>query len=160
MENFERFRIYLTRYEVFPGWTAWTLVPVGLALLAIVAAFAFYGWSLYRRWQSPAGINWDAELGMRRNPPLPSDPGRRGLARLKFGAIAVLMLASGVYRLRTGHASGHVSLYDRTTYSADGMPVYFSGGILCLGGLLLGAVALFADSAALNRPLDRRDTPE
>ncbi|MFI5361332.1 MAG: DUF6159 family protein [Elusimicrobiota bacterium] len=42
MAALDRFRIYLTRLEVFPGWTAWTLVPVALSILALAAAFGYF----------------------------------------------------------------------------------------------------------------------
>ena len=40
-------KIYLSRYEVVPGWDAWTLIPSVLAALALVAAFGYYAYSLY-----------------------------------------------------------------------------------------------------------------
>jgi hypothetical protein len=157
VESLGRFRIYMTRYEVFPGWDAWTLVPVAFCLFALVAAFVYYGWSLYRESKQPGGINWDRQLGSRRWPRQSTpdlDPRDKLIARLKLGGISALTLYLGVEALVTGHVSGS---HHGVRYSADGTPALVSGAMLCLGGLLMGIIAVFMGSPWLDRSWGSRD---
>lgn len=147
-------KIFLSRYEVIDGWDAWTLIPVVLALLALLAAFAYYFWSLYRRSRSPAGVDWDRELGVDPARISPRNPRDRFASRLWLAAMSVFMLFSGSSALLTGRFTssehGH-------RYSTDGTPARVAGGILCTAGLMLGLAALFQNSKRLNRPLGGRD---
>jgi TRAP-type C4-dicarboxylate transport system permease small subunit len=153
VEGLRRFQIFLTRYEVFPGWDAWTLIPAALLLLALVAAFVWYGWSLYRRLRSPDGVDWDRELGGDGSPMMPENPRDRLLTRLKLAAFSLLTIFMGVGALSTGHFSSNSH---GRSYSADGAPALVAGGILCAAGLLLGIAALFPDAKLLNRSFGGR----
>jgi hypothetical protein len=150
VEPIGRIPTFLSRYEVFPGWDAWTLLPVALALLALVAAFVYYGWSLYRRLRSPAGVDWDRELGASTPAVQSANPRDRFAARLQLLVVGVLSVYMGFGALRTGHFTS--SRHGRT-YSADGTPARVCGGLLCVAGLMLGVAVLFPDAAILNRPL-------
>jgi hypothetical protein len=44
VESLERFRIYLTRTEI-GGWDIWTLIPVALAFLALIAVVGYFVYS-------------------------------------------------------------------------------------------------------------------
>ena len=154
MESLERLKIFFSRYEVIGGWDAWTLIPVALALLALIAAFAFYFWSLYQRSRSPAGVDWDSELGVDPSKISPADPRDRFAARLRLAAMSVFTIFLGSGALLTGHFT---SREHGRRYSADGTAAHVAGGILCAAGLILGLAALFQNSKILNRPLGGRD---
>jgi hypothetical protein len=153
VESLGQLKIYLSRREI-GGWDCWTLIPVVLAAAALIAAFGWYFWSLYRRSRSPAGVDWDAELGVDRARISPANPRDRFWLRLRFAGISVLTIFMGTGALITGHFSS--SKYGRR-YSADGTSARVAGGLLCTTGLLLGLVALFQDSELLNRPLGGRE---
>ncbi|MFI5350341.1 MAG: DUF6159 family protein [Elusimicrobiota bacterium] len=42
MESLDQFRIYLTRVEPIAGWSAWSLIPFVLAILAVAGAVAYF----------------------------------------------------------------------------------------------------------------------
>jgi hypothetical protein len=149
VERLGLLKISLSRTIVFGDWDAWTLIPVSLALLALLAAFAYYFLSLYRRLKSPAGVNWDAELGVdSRRPPL--SPRGRVVERLKLAGISFFALFMGMGALVSGHFTSREHGH---RYSAEGASARVAGVILCAAGTLLGLAALFQDSKVLNRPL-------
>jgi hypothetical protein len=154
VEALGRLKIFLSRYEVIGGLDAWTLIPVMLALLAVVAAFACYFWSLYRRLRSPSGVDWDAELGIDPSRISPSNPRDRFSARLRLAAMGAFSLFMGASAALTGHFSNRERGH---RYSADGASARVAGGILCAAGLMLGLAALFQNSKVLNRPLGGRE---
>jgi hypothetical protein len=154
VDSLGRLKIFLSRTIVFGTWDAWTLIPVTLALAALVAAFGFYFWSLDRRLRTKRGVDWDAELGFGRSPILPANPRQRFASRLWLGGISAFALFTGMGAV----LSGHITTRDKgRNYSADGAAARAAGGIFCAAGLLLGFAAVFSDSKTLNRRLGEEE---
>jgi hypothetical protein len=152
VDSLNQFRIHLTRLEVFPGWDAWTLIPVVLASLALVAAFACYAYSVYSRSRSADGIDWDIELGTNRTWISRVDLSNP-LHRLLMAAFSVLTFGMGVHAIWTRHFTSYdVGRYSHGgPYSTDGTPAVAAGALLCIVGVMLGAVVVFGDSESMNR---------
>ena len=146
MERLDVFRIYLTRLEVFPGWDAWTLIPIVVLLTALIAAFAYYAYSLITRVRGE-GVDWDAELELRGTP----DDARNPLQRLLRAGLSILAFIAGGHAIWTRHFSSRGGRYDHHVYSADGAPAVAAGVLLCLVGVLLGAAALLGNSEFWSR---------
>jgi hypothetical protein len=160
MESFGEIQAYLSRVQVIGSWDAWSLIPVVVLGLALVAVVVYYVWSLARRLRRPGGVDWEAEAGYSdsysKTGGLPKNPRERFMARLQFSVIGIVLLLTGADALMSGRVSGRSH---GRQYSSDGFSAYIAGGCLCLAGVLSGLVAIFADAEVLNRPLGRRRGP-
>lgn len=151
MVSLNRFRIYLTRLEVFPGWDAWTLIPVALAAIAFAVVLAYYAYSVYSRSRSAEGIDWGLELGTNRTWVSRVDM-RNPFHRLLMTCFAVLIIGIGAHAIWTGHFTSYeVGRHSHGgPYSTDGAPAVAAGIILCIVGVILGIIGVFGNSESMR----------